>query len=332
MRTSATNRKTRVLLTAIREGRLEPRPEFQRRLVWSNKHKQNFLETVLKGYPFPEIYIASGSLDGETGEGVEMLVDGQQRITTLNQYFLGSPDLKLGKLPSYRSLPSPDQLEFLEYEVVVRDLGPLSIDKIREIFERINSTRYSLNAMEIHNARFDGAFKQFGEEVARDPFFDNHRVFLPTEARRMGDLRFALVLLVTMLTTYFNRDDALEEFLTKYNDDFPQRTALKKRLSRLFEYVDAIDLPAESRAWQKADLLTLLVEVDRALETGFDRAPASTSLSLMRFYSMVDGGTREGFPSEDARAYYLAAVQASNDRSSRIRRGAIVERTIRGLN
>ena len=91
MKTSATNRKIRVLLTAIRDGSLIPQPEFQRRLVWSNRHKRNFLTTVLEGLPFPEIYVAAGQVDPQTGEGKELLVDWQQRITTLHQYFLGSP-------------------------------------------------------------------------------------------------------------------------------------------------------------------------------------------------------------------------------------------------
>ena len=72
MKTSATNRKLRLLLTGIQNGTLLPRPEFQRRLVWSNKHKLAFLKTVLEDYPFPEIYIAAGDVNSETGEGTEM--------------------------------------------------------------------------------------------------------------------------------------------------------------------------------------------------------------------------------------------------------------------
>jgi len=41
--TSATNRRLRVLLTAIRDRTLIPRPEFQRRLVWTTKDKVRFL-------------------------------------------------------------------------------------------------------------------------------------------------------------------------------------------------------------------------------------------------------------------------------------------------
>src|SRR5690606_33183172 len=94
MKTSATNRRLRTLLTAINAGKLIPRPDFQRRLVWTSADKNAFIRTILESYPFPEIYIAAGDLDNETGEATELLVDGQQRITTLHQYFKNSPELR----------------------------------------------------------------------------------------------------------------------------------------------------------------------------------------------------------------------------------------------
>src|SRR5215207_9455189 len=98
-------------MTAIRDQSLIPRPEFQRRLVWTNRDKIRFLETVLKGYPFPEIYIAANAVDLSTGEGTELLVDGQQRLTTLYQYFSGSEDLKLGRdIQPYEKLSDDEKL------------------------------------------------------------------------------------------------------------------------------------------------------------------------------------------------------------------------------
>jgi hypothetical protein len=124
MKTTATNRKVRELLTALRHKKLVPRPDFQRRLVWNNKDKSAFLETVLLSYPFPEIYVAAGDVDVETGEGTELLVDGQQRVTTLHQYFTASPDLALyGDVKPYADLTKEEKEAFLQYDVVVRDLG-----------------------------------------------------------------------------------------------------------------------------------------------------------------------------------------------------------------
>src|SRR3990172_479619 len=150
MKTTATNRKIRELLTSLREQRLIPRPDFQRRLVWSNKDKSAFLETVLLNYPFPEIYVAAGEVDVDTGIGTELLVDGQQRVTTLQQYFNASPDLILNdNIKPYNELARDDKEAFLQYDVVVRDLGSVDIELVRNIFQKINATCCALNAMEI---------------------------------------------------------------------------------------------------------------------------------------------------------------------------------------
>ncbi len=72
MRTTATNKRLRELLSQIADQTLLPNPSFQRRLVWANKHKTAFVKTVLEGLPFPEIYTAAGDVDLETGQGQTM--------------------------------------------------------------------------------------------------------------------------------------------------------------------------------------------------------------------------------------------------------------------
>src|ERR1043166_4556115 len=204
MRTTATNKRVRELLTSIGDGTLVPRPEFQRRLVWAMRHKVAFIKTVLEGYPFPEVYIASGEVDLDTGRGNLMLVDGQQRLTTLYDYFHGSADLRLKDIVPYEKLDKEKKKDFLEYEVVVRDLGAMEIEQIKEVFRRINSTSYALNAMEIDNARYDGEFKRLADELSQEELFEEAKFFSPNEIRRMLDLRFVLSLLVTMMSQYFN--------------------------------------------------------------------------------------------------------------------------------
>ena len=201
MKTTATNRKVRTLLTGIKNKTLIPRPDFQRRLVWTTKDKCRFLDTVLRGYPFPEIYIAAGTVDSETGEGIEIVVDGQQRVTTLYEYFSGSAELTLGReINPYTQLLEQQKIEFLEYEVVVRDLGKMEIEEIKAIFERINSTKYSLNDMEVNNARFAGAFKIFIEEVSTNNFFDKRRTFSTNDIRRMQDMNFSAIYVITIMS------------------------------------------------------------------------------------------------------------------------------------
>ena len=330
MKTSGTNRRLRLLLSAIKDGSLIPRPDFQRRLVWTNKHKEEFIHTVLQQYPFPEIYIAAGDVDTETGKGTELLVDGQQRLTTLLQYFSGSSDLRLGTLCPYNALSQDDKIQFLEYEVVVRDLGKKSVEDIKEVFKRINSTKYSLNAMEIHNARFDGALKQFAEKISKHSFFAKHRVFKTNDVRRMGDLVFVLTVIISLLTTYFNREDLIEEFLAKYNDVFTYSERVWEELLGVFRVIDCIGLDPSCRAWKKADLLNLIVEIHRFIVKERNCPDAEFSHRILRFYQSVDEYRASRKGGADIYNYYDAVIQAANDRSNRIVRGDVIKKVLLG--
>lgn len=332
MRTAATNRRLRVILTELRDAKLIPNPAFQRRLVWSTKHKAAFLETVLDGLPFPEVFIAAGEVDPDTGEGNELIVDGQQRLTTLFQYFTGSPDLKLGSLlPPYATLEDEQKIAFLEYEVVVRDLGALTEERTRDLFYRINSTSYGLNAMEVNNARFDGALKIFCDDWSGAKFFEDHRTFNTYDAKRMNDVRWCLTLVITMLSTYFNRDAEHEFYLSRYNDDFPQGSDVSKRLSRVLEYIDQLQFGPSCRVWQKSDLFTLAVELDKARDSLAILEVEDVGNRLRTFYKSVDSVASGDLAEQDPMAveYFAAARSGSNDRSSRVRRGEVINAIIR---
>lgn len=327
MDTSASNRRLRVLLTAIGSGNLVPQPDFQRRLVWTNKDKIEFIKTVLEGYPFPEIYIAAGKVDTKTGEGAEVLVDGQQRITSLYQYFKGSPDLRLPiDVKPYDKLDEEVQVAFLEYKVVVRDLGNMPIEQIKQVFQRINSTSYGLNAMEIHNARYGGEFKALAEDVSTLEFFEENKIFTATDIKRMSDVLFCASLTATIMGTYFNRDNEVEPYLERYNENFSERERIFDEVKSVLGFISRMNFAPKSRVFKKADFFTLFVEIHGLLfkeNTTLD--VATTRNTLDSFFDQVDlvsiGGAEEN---ENAVRYYKAALQASNDRGNRITRGEII--------
>ena len=334
MKTTVTTKPIRELLTAIQDETLVLQPPFQRNLVWSNKHKSEFIQTVLDGYPFPEIYIAAGEVNPNTGEAKEMLVDGQQRLTTLYQYFKTLPDLKLSKgITAYSDLSHEEKINFLEYQVVVRYLGKIDDEMMIEIFARINSVDYALNLMEVHNAKFDGEIKQFAEELSNHSFFSNHLVFNTNETQRMSDIRFMLSVVITAMSTYFNLDTQFEDYLSQYNDEFKEKRKLETQFEEVFQFIDECNIHENSRAWKKSDLFTLLVEIHRALfKTKKKFEPAEVGERLQRFYDLVDKSARtdESFGAEDGRLreYYRATLQGTNSRANRISRGEIIKDVI----
>lgn len=324
MKTGATNKKVRELVNMVRDGKLVPRPEFQRRLVWSQKDKNFFLDTLLRGLPFPEIYLADGEVDLDTGEGTQLLVDGLQRVSTLVQYFTGDSDLKLSSVPPYKELTEEQKTCFLQYDVAVRDLGSVTREALVEVFTRLNATKYSLLDIEVNNAVYSGALKQFSEKLSEDRLFIENRVFNALDYKRMGDLRFALTIVISMIEGYFNRDDSFGDLLERYNDEFPLQDEIAKRYEKIRDLIEECGFPQKMRVWKKADLLTLIVELDRLINASrIALQPHEIIERLESFYSHVEDAHLDD--SNVPGIYYKAALQASNDRLNRIRRGVILE-------
>lgn len=72
-------------------------------------------------------------------------------------------------VPSFDKLSETEREDFVSYQVVIRDIGKVEENLIREIFQRINLTKFKHEDIEIHNAIYDGKFiqvaKQLSEEV-----------------------------------------------------------------------------------------------------------------------------------------------------------------------
>ena len=89
--------------------------------------------------------------------------------------------------------------------------------------------------------------------------------------------------------------------------------------------------PDDCRAWRKSDLFTLLVEVHRALFKEKNNVkPLEIGKQLLQFYELVDKSAKAneevGTEHSKIQEYYKAAIQGTQSRSNRIRRGQIVKR------
>lgn len=331
---STSNKRVADIIGDVEGGRLEVRPFFQRRLVWTNSDKEAFIDTVLLGYPFPEIFVATGELDVEKITRTSWLVDGQQRITTLREYIRGSADLRCRKVRPFKDLSSAERTKVLDYEIAVRDLGTVTPKDLKEIFRRINSTDYALKSMEVLNAMFNGAFNEYCEGLSRNPFFQQHKVFSRAMRKRMYDVTFCVILVGTILGGYYRRDERNEEFLERFNDDFPQRDEIDDGLAKVFEFVEACEFPASSRIWKTTDLFTVFVELYTMLVSE-DRplAPSVVGAELAKFFERVDAayaGDSEA-ATEVVQRYLKAATKATNDKYARIERAAVISKLISGV-
>lgn len=135
------------LVSAMRSGRLTLSPYFQRNLVWREAHKRDFIDTILKGYPFPQIFLARGPINLDTMEASQCVVDGQQRLNTIRDFVAGRIANEEGR--RFVELTPKQKEDFLKYEVAVIDFDLDAGDaRLKEVFHRLNRTYYSLSAIE----------------------------------------------------------------------------------------------------------------------------------------------------------------------------------------
>lgn len=284
----ANNWKVIELYNKIIKGELDPSPDFQRKLVWKKSHKIKFIETILLNFPFPEIYIAPGKLDIDTLILKDMIVDGQQRCTTIRNYIEGKDVFALPRIgvTKFKDLLKNEKEDFLNYEVSIRYLKNATLPQIKEIFQKINSTEYALNSTERLNAQWgESEFIFFGKQIIErvedlnlddanykidvesrnklyDFFISKYTVFDENDIKRMLALQYIMTLVATLIENkYFRRNDRVQYYIELYNEEFVDASIIDNRLVATITCIDSLNLDAKSYWLNKANAFSLIVEL-----------------------------------------------------------------------
>lgn len=317
------NKKISELYKRVKENSLILQPEFQRKFVWNTSHKESFIETILLGLPFPEIYTAQSGVDIEKIETQEVVVDGQQRLSTILEYIDEIEGSKVfGKLiPKYKTLLTDKQKDFLNYNVVVRDLGDIPSDQIREIFKRINQTKFSLEQIEIQNAVYDGDFITTAKEILKSIETVHLPIFSDSEMSRMSDLHFILLVMTTLeVDGYFSRDAEIEKFIATFNDEYERKEQMKQKILSVLYGIKEMNLPDDSIWYRKSNFFTLVVEISR-IEEVIDYNTIKQKLLLLEENVLANKYTPKGENSFSM--YYSYMYTGTNSRQARVIRSQI---------
>lgn len=139
------------------DGRLELRPEFQRDFVWNRPKQVRLVESVLARIPLPAFYLADSS------EEKSVVIDGQQRLTTLFRFLEDKLVLRgLDLLPRFEGkkftkLEPRFQRRVEDTALTVFSVQPGSDPEVKfHLFERLNQGGVNLNAQEIRNGIYRG--------------------------------------------------------------------------------------------------------------------------------------------------------------------------------
>lgn len=143
-------------------------PFYQRNFVWDSISQSKFIESFLLGLPIPPMFFA------EAENGVLEVIDGSQRIRTINNFLNDQLTLKgLEKLEELNNLKFSDFsssrkrkiLNTTIRSIVLYDLDKDTLDISLELFERLNTGGVNLTRMEIIKGSQNGKFIDFVFEI-----------------------------------------------------------------------------------------------------------------------------------------------------------------------
>ncbi|MFA5454955.1 MAG: DUF262 domain-containing protein [Sulfurimonas sp.] len=195
-------------------------PFYQRKFVWDEKRQSKFIESILIGLPIPPMYFA------EVEEGILEVIDGSQRVRTVNRFLRNELKLKgLEKLSELNGLSFNDFSSSRKRKInnvslraiVVTDIEKDSLGIRHEIFERLNTGGEILKNMEIKKGAKEGKFIEFiYSECADYSIFNELSGFTKQDELRAYKEEF--------LVKYFafsdniNFDDYINSYLDSYID------------------------------------------------------------------------------------------------------------------
>jgi len=312
-----------------RRGLLELDPPYQRRSVWNQRYRQEFIETVLLGYPAPSIFLYAATEDD--GTRLYSVVDGKQRLTAILDFVEDnfqtpdddSPltDEDRGKYFSGLA----DKSRVWTYEFTVEYLPSTDESLLKDVFDRINRNVARLTRQELRHARFAGAFATQVESLVEDMVEllpPNFPRIVESSRRQMKDVEFVvtLALLIEQGPEATSQDD-LDRIYSDRDEDWEASTETTRTLRSIWRYIaEVAEAEPEllgTRLRNQGDFYALVGAVHEISE-GNKKLPKAVTAArrLKRFIDRVSDIESHG-KDEVARRYSEAARSAVNDRAPR---------------
>jgi hypothetical protein len=199
IRVSTKTFSLRNMLDLISEGSLDLAPDFQRLKVWKPVQKAQLIESVLLQIPLPAFYFA------EDADGTLRVVDGVQRLSTIDDFVQGGADRKGGfyldgleyiadvRRKRFDDLPALWKRRIFNTQIVAHVIAPSTPAPVMyDIFRRINTGGTPLNAQEIRHCISKQRSRDFLKLLVRIRAFDQATGSRLKNQKRMIDREVAL--------------------------------------------------------------------------------------------------------------------------------------------
>ena len=338
------------LLNLYTHGNLNLSPGFQRQSVWKERDRANLIDSMLRNYPLPAIFLYKREEDGEL---VFDVIDGKQRLESIFM-FVGA---MRGRFGTRTQLPGADSVEWLSWALLKRkglqplitgyELPVIEVDgelgDIINVFVRINSTGKALTRQEQRHARYyNSAFLKEAARLANrfEGYLFDNGIFSPGQLSRMKHIELVCELMLSMVQgDVLNKKTALDRVMATTSFDGRQLgkasrmvTATLNRIRQMFPQIKT------TRLRQVTDFYSLAVLIGKFEQEGLiltDRRRNGLAWDLLQVFAIRVDEVRElqrkakgARPDQELyRDYLLTVSQMTDDVAQRRKR----EQILRGI-
>jgi hypothetical protein len=321
-------------------GLLNLDPPYQRRSVWPEKYREDFIDTVLLDYPAPAIFLFETV--SESGVSKYDVVDGKQRLSAVFD-FIGNGFAVAAKCPVeavrgiyFESFDKERRIRFFKYKFSVEVLTVNDEAVLDNIFDRLNRNVAKLTPQELRHAKFGGEFITAAESLSSwlDERLEKKLPKITGASRRqMKDVEITATLLLyleegpksystaSLDAAFASRDESWDSG-TRLEDEF--RTTIDL-ISKVSHHSAGAFIP-DSRFKNQADFYSLFAGLASLKRAGSLPKIDEIAKRLRAFNDTLDG---ESLP-QGAAQYLEAARSASNDVGPRKLRIAVMRDVIQG--
>lgn len=226
------------IIDQIEQGNIELNPGFQRRNAWNDNKRSKLIESILIGYPVPEIVLA----EDKHRKKSFIVIDGKQRLLTIAGYvnndkykyweaktplikgdsrFCGKSYSDISSNPEIRRIFENSSLRC----TVISNYS--SDDELYDIFYRLNAASTPLATQELRQALYRGEFSNY---LIRMTDEDNpiRKVMKLSEAdKRLRDVEI-LLRLISFIHSAKKYKGNLLKFLDSTMSDFNKEWSEKE--------------------------------------------------------------------------------------------------------
>lgn len=190
------------IYSQIKTGNIDLNPKFQRRNAWQDSRRSKLIESIIMGYPIPEIVLA----EDPSRKKSFIVIDGKQRLLSIAGFidhegfnYWNTPSLKqlnvcksLNGL-SYAELPETNLREFENSSLrctVITNYSDIQV--LYDIFYRLNSGSVALSSQELRQVLNRGDFGDYLIEITNNTNILHNAMGLKEPDTRLRDVEIIL--------------------------------------------------------------------------------------------------------------------------------------------